>query len=1133
MTASTRQSNLFALQDWKTLYTTFSQADFQSYDFETMRKVMVDYIRTYYAEDFNDFVESSEFIALLDLIAFTAQSTAFRTDLNARENFLETAERTDSVLKLVKQLGYQPNRNKAASGVLKVTNISTTESLTDVNGNNLANSRIYWNDTGNPNWYSQFVQIINASIGGSRVGKPYSSKSINGILTEQYNIALPTTTVPLFKFATTLDQQNVPFEVVSATLQGTDNISEQAPGLRGEFGILNQNDGQGNSSTNTGFFLMFKQGTTVAQDFNIVERIPNRTININTDNINNEDIWLYDLSNGNLGTLWNQIAGVYSNSAIYSGIGKGIRTLYSVATRANDQIDLVFGDGVFSDIPQGNYRVFYRTSNNSTYRISPSNLNSVLITIPYLNRQNRIETLSLTVSLQYTVSNASRRDLLPEIKQKAPQAFYSQGRMVNGEDYNIFPYTQYSDIVKIKAVNRYSTGTSRGQEINDPTGKYSSSNLFASDGVFYKETTRKTFNFTFNTRNDILEIFAREIQPLISGSKMKQFYYEYFPTISFPSVENGISSPTVFWKQSSNDSVSSTGFFVSSQDNVFSLGNYSTSTTKYLLTNSLIKFTAPTGYYFDSDNLLLMGTPTAPTDRTVIWAGIQSVLGDGTTANYVAGRTIGAVALSENIPEGAIVDSVYAPWSTTVQNSTLNTIANLIFNYQEFAMEYNRTLTSTFSDPWTVISIDNANLDMPFDFATTGTNDDSSWLLLFQTDGTKYTVDFRGLEFVFGSADEVKFLSANPKPIFDASVNRLETDAVTVLSYNNNIDQPVRLRVTEIILENDGYSDNSRIQVGYPESFTSGLPLDPDIFRKVITDSRVYYKVYTDRDNLIRYALMSSGSVTNSATYDTGLKIANNQNLFPVGKIFYAAADDRFYTIAENSNRQKQTVDVSNEYRVFTGRQDLAFQYRHNSAYTTRTDPAVSNVIDLYILQRSYDEQFRNYAYDITNRVSRPADPDTTSLTNSYENLYNYKMISDELILNPGVYKLLFGSKAPLALQANFQVVKSVSTTVSDNELKSRIVEEINNYFAIENWDFGDTFYFSELSGYLHNRLANMLNSIVLVPTDTSQPFGSLYEIRSQPNEIFISAATVDNIIVTAAVLSGINSAGLSTVQVI
>jgi hypothetical protein len=181
---------------------------------------------------------------------------------------------------------------------------------------------------------------------------------------------------------------------------------------------------------------------------------------------------------------------------------------------------------------------------------------------------------------------------------------------------------------------------------------------------------------------------------------------------------------------------------------------------------------------------------------------------------------------------------------------------------------------------------------------------------------------------------------------------------------------------------------------------------------------------------------------------------------------------------------------------------------------------------------RSYDEQYRNYIFDTTGAVVKPTDLDTVTLNNSYSDLFNFKMISDEMILNPGVYKPLFGIKAAANLQANFLVVKNPNTTVSDNELKSRIVACINQYFALENWDFGDTFYFSELSAYIHGKLPGLLNSIVLAPVDVNSVFGSLYEIRCQPNEIFISAATVDNIKVQTGVLSGINSAGINLLAV-
>ena len=91
MANTTRQNSLLVNQDWTKIYESFKNADFQSYDFQTLRKTMIDYLRLYYPENFNDYIESSEYIAIIDLIAFLGKSLALRTDLNARENFIDKA----------------------------------------------------------------------------------------------------------------------------------------------------------------------------------------------------------------------------------------------------------------------------------------------------------------------------------------------------------------------------------------------------------------------------------------------------------------------------------------------------------------------------------------------------------------------------------------------------------------------------------------------------------------------------------------------------------------------------------------------------------------------------------------------------------------------------------------------------------------------------------------------------------------------------------------------------------------------------------------------------------------------------------------------------------------------------------
>ena len=61
-------------------------------------------------------------------------------------------------------------------------------------------------------------------------------------------------------------------------------------------------------------------------------------------------------------------------------------------------------------------------------------------------------------------------------------------------------------------------------------------------------------------------------------------------------------------------------------------------------------------------------------------------------------------------------------------------------------------------------------------------------------------------------------------------------------------------------------------------------------------------------------------------------------------------------------------------------------------------------------------------------------------------------------------FKPIFGSRAALALQAKFKIVKNSNIVISDNDIKASVITAINTYFNLNNWDFGETFYFSELS---------------------------------------------------------------------
>ena len=137
------------------------------------------------------------------------------------------------------------------------------------------------------------------------------------------------------------------------------------------------------------------------------------------------------------------------------------------------------------------------------------------------------------------------------------------------------------------------------------------------------------------------------------------------------------------------------------------------------------------------------------------------------------------------------------------------------------------------------------------------------------------------------------------------------------------------------------------------------------------------------------------------------------------------------------------------------------------------------------------------------------------------------KSISDEIVYHPVSYCILFGTAADTNLQASFKVTKAPGQVISDNDVKSRIITSINEFFALENWDFGDTFYFTELATYVMNQLAPSVSNFVIVPRQSGLNFGSLFEIKSASDQLFINGASVDDI----EIISGITSTSIKSVS--
>jgi hypothetical protein len=1115
MAITTRQTNLLVNQDWTTLYQSFQNADFQSYDFETIRKSMIDYLRSYYPEDFNDFTESSEYVALIDLIAFLGQSLAFRTDLNARENFFDTAERRDSILRLARLINYNASRNTPASGFLKIDSVNTTENVFDSNGLNLSNLLISWNDTTNEDWQEQFTTIFNAALINNQViGNPGNTQNINGIMTSEYSVNLVPGVVPQYGFSASIAGANTYFEAVSATSVGQSYIYEVSPAPNGKFNILHQNDNLGNGSINTGYFVYFKQGQLQNIALNLQESLPNRTVSINYNNINNTDVWLYQLDNGgNPSSVWASVPAVAGLNVIYNQSVN--RNLYQINTRSNDQIDLVFGDGAFANIPKDNFKLYYRVSNGLNYKITPDEMQNVTIPLTYVSRNNTVETLTITASLHYTVNNASSRELIDSIRQKAPQQYYTQNRMITGEDYNLFPFTNFSDIIKVKAVNRTSSGISRYLDVLDVTGKYSSTNIYCDDGYLYQSQTNPSQTFTFNSINDINNVIYNTVLPILRSTEVKQFYYANYARYQPAGVCN--------WLQTKSDSGTSTGNLTGGISNVLQVGYITNSTLKYITTGSLLRFNAGPGQYFNAQNIIITGTPVNEHDKSYIYASVVNVQASTT------------IQLSQVIPTGAVLDSIIPVFKNDFTNSSfVNSMINLIKSYKNFGIRYDVP-----SQSWSIIAPEFLSLG-DFSLANTGNtqlpNSDSSWTIAFTYNGVMYNLVNRSLQYLFLSNEQTRFYFDPNVKVFDSKTGSTVIDQVNVLGTNTYPDSMAPLGQTQQwyiynnVIAPDGYIDNTQVLVTFPDNNNSGIPNDPDLFNNIINPADnlngqkyVFFKQVSDMNDtsgsFITTQPMDNNTVV--AYYSTQASILANQNLFTNGQLFYATAENKFYLLTIDANNVR-ALTLTTSYVAKIGRQNLQFQYKHNSPNDRRIDPSPNNIMDLYILTSSYANNYIAWIQDTTGKIQKPSPPTNDQLKLSYgsgpNSLENYKALSDTIVYNAGVYKPLFGRKADPAFQCTFKVVKNPNLAISDNDVISATVAAINTYFNTTNWNFGETFYFSELATYLHNTLAPNVASIIIVPTNTDIAFGGLMQINANPNEILISSATAENVQIISAI---------------
>ena len=1124
-------------------------------------------IQVNYPEDFNDWIVSSEFVAIIDLLSWLAGTLAFKTDLAARENFIDTAEARESILRLARFLSYNPSRCQPATGIVKLVEISTDDDVFDSFGINQANNTILWNDPNNANWFEQFTAILNNSfVSTNPFGIPLKSGTVASVATQLYRVNGLANDSSM-AFSSIVSGTSMDFEVCNGDFTDLGTLFERAPNPNNAFHLYYLNDSNGNTSAHTGFFLLFKQGTTQQQTFNITVPIENQLIDLTSINVNQNDVWVQTIGDDGAVTIdWSKVPSIITTNITFNDIPTADRNIFSVLTRDNDQITIRFSDGRFGNAPAGNVKVTYRVSNGLSYQIKPLEINHISLPIIFTNRLGSKKTLNLTFALFENVANATTAETIEQIRQRAPQVYATQNRMVSGEDYNVFPLSS-NLAAKIKAVNRVYSGQSRYIDLHDPTGTYQDLSLFAEDGILFLDQSDVYLEVPITSNRTTSEIIVDYVQPMLDQHAMIALIRDVL-------MQNVLSGQIVaqpnHWTTSSADLFNTTGWF-SSLDSLIQPG-------------AIVQF-------------VIAGTPT--------WIAVIDVAGSITTVP--AQNTAGPVTLAQEVPTGSIVMAILPSASVTPSSTVLASITDNLDHHLSFTLWYDYWNNGSSAGPvWVVQASQN-----DFGSATPALQGSQLLIMTMNYISGMWRINARGLRVVFESVNDIQWFDDGNRALTQPT-GEASRDTIRIMRINRDVNdktgyaltQDYNLSIDRLWLYPDGTAEPRRTTVRLYDSDQDGYPDQPDSYYKLTSSGFTYavtniatkgttvlsvanttgmalqqtvtgigiavgtsVKAFTDRTITLSLPITADIAIGQNITANDPLQ----QNTF----LFWSNAtnppyDQPLYTvkayahetlretdtpaigtvgfqIAATSYLDEQTFwvysaagwqqDVNGTYRVEQGRgpnvaaslltntgivvprgDQMIFHWKHYAPSDHRIDPSPTNIIDIFVMTFEYDTLVRRWISNGAILSDLPPPPTELDLRLQFSARHEtVKMFSDQIVWRPVRYKFLFGRGADATLQAQFKVVRLVNEAISDGEIRTRIITAITTFFDVSHWDFGETFFYTELAAYIHQQLAGLIGSVVLVPLYADSAFGDGFEVSCRSDEIFISTAQVSDIVLISS----------------
>lgn len=1174
----------YSAETWEKIYQAFSEVSFVSYDFDSIKQSLIDYTKTYYPEVFNDYIESSEFIAMLEMFAYVAEQLAYRVDMVAHENFITTAQRKQSILRLAKLISYKATRNIPVRGLVKINSVSTSERLLDSRGTDLAGLTITWNDPNNANWKEQFILVMNRVL-NNRFGQPSKTFQIGDVVMDLYSLKNSPGSLRngVFPFTAAAGQDSYPMEIVPADIDANGPF-EREPDLTSPMSLIYANDGIGDGSDYTGFLGYVKQGSLTRIDYNILDQLPDRRIDFDPLNINHTDVWVQRIENDRVSERWTQVDTISEQNLVFNEL-RDTRKKFEVDTRESDAISVIFGDGDFSDMPQGLFRFWMRQSANRAIVIQKNKVVGETFGFSYTSSVGNTESCTMTFSLTTTLQNGSATESIEHIRRSAPATYYAQNRMVNGQDYNTYLLKDPS-IIRLKTINRTFAGQPKYIDWNDASGTYENVKLFGDDA-----SMRYTLGIeTQTTSVSGQALIDSVIEPLLNSSGVINMMLHI--SASDPLMKGVVSSPRRSFIEDNrgskyfdvNGSPVSTIFGSSSAD-----GSLKEKTTIQGLIDRHW-YGEPLEYVQDANGSILARIPDPdefPKDDSRIYASAVP-------------RTIDGV---NKFPPGDI-------------GSGLQPIAE----QDDFALRYHRytamvgqgnitiagNSVSLPDEVWTIeVAADGASLyvrsnlrgSMPsarigemyqikpegsstsvnfFRVDSTSLEPGDAFIIDGDSTSTRTRVNLNGWWEVLGTS-AMPYYNGGQIHDGDELLFTTDTDSAALAQHGWIIFvHKLRQAPSNNIIGYEIHNRTLKLSVTSPTTKfwfnANGQILDNDTKNRVYDNIKILGSNLDSNGNLLKksqkYDVIGAVKDQNGVVDLNSLEVVPTDLLqedesgdlvpdrllqfetFSSGNYQYFRLDSKVNVRATEVRVNEETGVTSVKIEGDANDADVLFGPGSfiDSTFTPprygryQRMPGISsdqgldfmwqhfspytNIIDPSVtnIHDAY-VMTRGYYDNVINFVRgispyAPTAPTPLELRNSYGYLLNNKMLSDTVVMHPGKIRLLFGGLAEPQLRARFKVVRSQTGTLTNERIKEEILNVINTFFDIDGWDFGDTFYATKLISLIHQRLPADIASVVLVPVYSTNSFGSLFTVEAGFDEILQSAAELSDIEVVEALTS-------------